>query len=125
MLKKLFKKIFGIADKEVTIPVEEQKVEKRKPKESKATNLNQITLKMDEKGENQKTEDKPKKKRYYKKKPKTTAQVNNGEQSPKPQKTEGVKKDTPTKTNGTTKKKYRSKKSKPSSTVQPEPRTDK
>ena len=129
MIKNFLKKIFGFGSKDATkIPDEQKVVEKRKTNEPKPANLNQITLKMGE-GKNpgvNTTEDKPKKKRYYKKKPKTT--TDKVEQAPKPQKnekTEGVKKDTPTKTNGTTKKRYRSKKPKSPTTVQSETRTDK
>jgi hypothetical protein len=81
------------------------------------SDLNEITLKMGvnkDKVIGSETE-KPKRKRYYNKK--TTNKEKTTENNKKPVNTEA-------KTNGTTKKRYRSKKPKQTPTIQPESRTD-
>jgi hypothetical protein len=115
------KKVFGLKPKVVTKVVATKN--KTVSKNIKKSDLNEISLKINKSNtkELDTQNEKPKKKRYYKKKP-------TNKENPTEIKKETTKKvektpiNTEDKKNGTTKKRYRSKKPKSPSTVQPESR---
>lgn len=108
-----FKRIFGFKPSAVTTTVTNKPETESAIKYHKKSDLNEISLKMNGGSKPVVSEtEKPKRKRYYKKK------TTNKKTQIKPVNTE-------VNTNGTTKKTYRTKKPKQTSTVQPESRTDK
>ncbi len=135
------KRLFGIkSEKTITVKVNQSTLDDIKKyhnldgkneieqviKNHYKSDLNEITLKMNVTSDKKPAiDDKPKKKRYYKKKTtnnKNTTTTSNKKETVKTKSPETG--DTTKKTNGTTKRKYKSKKPKQTQTVQHQQRVD-
>jgi hypothetical protein len=115
---KFLSQLFGLTPRNVKINTTKKSEVITPHEKNKISNLNEVSLKIDANAIKKNTPDteKPKKKRYYKKK------ITN--EKPAEVKKEVFNKTTSINKNGTTKKRRQPKKLKPSSTVQFESRSD-